>query len=57
MNVRSVWLAVAFLAAREPEDSSDGFICDMHSDSHTDWTLLSPAPLSVLCSPRSTRGT
>jgi hypothetical protein len=51
-----VCVAIPVVTAGEPEDPPDGLVCDLHTGTHPDGTLLSSAPIGILRRPRSARG-
>jgi len=55
--VYRVCFAVAVVTTRESENPPDGLVCDLHTDPHPNGAFLSSAPIGILRSPRSTRGT
>jgi hypothetical protein len=51
LYVCRVCLAVILIATREPKDPPNGLICDLHTDTHPNGTLLSSASFGILRSP------
>jgi hypothetical protein len=51
--VYRVRVAVPVVPSGEPENPSDGLVCDLHTDPHPNGALLSSTPIGVLRGPRS----